>query len=62
VTAAFEEGDSAEVDFEAAQVRNRRTGQACRGTPGPRMLLDILTAGGIIARLQPENLLLEETR
>jgi 3-isopropylmalate/(R)-2-methylmalate dehydratase small subunit len=57
VRAAFEEGDEAEVDFEAAVVTNLRTGQRLAGAPWPEMLLKSMRAGGLIERLEAEGLI-----
>jgi hypothetical protein len=62
VTAAFDEADTSEVDFEPARLRTPRTGRVLHGTPWPSMLLEILTAGGTVAGLEAETLSLEETR
>lgn len=57
VAAAFVEGDTAEVNFTAATVRNLRTGQTLQGAVWPSMLMNILQAGGIIRSLEREGLL-----
>jgi 3-isopropylmalate/(R)-2-methylmalate dehydratase small subunit len=57
VRAAFEEGDEAEVDFDAATVTNLRTGRRLVGTPWPDMLLKSLRAGGLIERLEADGLI-----
>lgn len=57
VAGAFAEGDEAEVDFEAATVRNLGTGAALSGRPWPPALLQILQAGGVLALLEQEGLL-----
>jgi 3-isopropylmalate/(R)-2-methylmalate dehydratase small subunit len=54
---AFEEGDVAEVEFEAALVRNTRTGAELRGSPWPDMALRVLAAGGLIQQLDSAGLL-----
>lgn len=58
IRAAFQEGDAAEVDFEAATVRHTRTGQQLQGEVWPPMLLDILRAGGVYPLLEAEGLIL----
>ncbi len=58
VHAAFEEGDIAEVDFEAFTVRNARSKKVLKGRPFPQNLRDILAAGGIIPMLDAQGLLL----
>lgn len=54
---AFEEGDTAEVDFEEAIVRNARTGAVLHGSPWPAMALRILEAGGLIEQLEADGAL-----
>jgi hypothetical protein len=44
VRAAFEEGDEAEVDFDAATVTNLRSGTRLVGAPWPDMLMKSLRA------------------
>jgi 3-isopropylmalate/(R)-2-methylmalate dehydratase small subunit len=56
VRAAFEEGDEAEVDFDAATVTNLRSGTRLVGAPWPDMLMKSLRAGGLIERLEAEGL------
>jgi 3-isopropylmalate/(R)-2-methylmalate dehydratase small subunit len=57
VRAAFADGDIARVDLAAGRVENTRTGEVLT-TPGlPPMLLSILDAGGILARLTQEGYL-----
>jgi 3-isopropylmalate/(R)-2-methylmalate dehydratase small subunit len=55
---AFEEGDVAEVDFEAFTVRNARSGKVLKGQPFPKSLRDIIVAGGVIPMLDSQGLLL----
>lgn len=57
VQAVFEEGDIAEVNFTTGEVTNQRTGAVARGQPLPRMLMDIVDAGGIEALLRKEGYL-----
>ena len=54
---AFEEGDMAEVDFDACTVRNltRNTSLTAVGLPPP--LLDLLKAGGLYPLLEREGLI-----
>ena len=54
---AFEEGDVAEVEFEAAVVRNARTGALLYGSPWPDMAVQVLEAGGLIEQLDSAGLL-----
>jgi 3-isopropylmalate/(R)-2-methylmalate dehydratase small subunit len=60
VRAAFEEGDEAEVDFDAATVTNVRTGTTLTGSPWPEFALKALRAGGLINKLEAEGLLYPE--
>ena len=53
----FSEGDIAEVDFNAANVRNATTGSALKGAQLPSKLLDLLKAGGIYPLLEKEGLI-----
>ena len=54
---AFEEGDIAEVEFEAARVRNVTRGTALAAKALPESLLKIVTAGGVYALLEKEGLI-----
>ncbi len=56
VVAAFDEGDEADVDFEAAVVVNRRTGARLQGKRWPQQLLAIHRAGGLLPLLEAEHL------
>jgi 3-isopropylmalate/(R)-2-methylmalate dehydratase small subunit len=47
VSTLFEEGEIAEVDFDASTVTNATTAGSLRGKPVPPQLLDIVKAGGI---------------
>jgi 3-isopropylmalate/(R)-2-methylmalate dehydratase small subunit len=60
VVAAFAEGDEAEIAFESGSIRNRSRGTELRGEPWPPMLLDVLSAGGLIPLLEKRGLLLAE--
>lgn len=55
--AAFAEGDSAEVDLEAAVVRNPSIGIALKARPLPEDLLKLMTGGGILPQLEAQGLL-----
>ena len=57
VTAAFEEGDIAHVDFPRATVRNERSGDTLRAKGLPPKLLDLLEAGGIYALLEKQGII-----
>jgi 3-isopropylmalate/(R)-2-methylmalate dehydratase small subunit len=57
VRKTFEEGDEAEVDFEAGTTRNRRTGIELRGPRWPDAALRVIYAGGLVAQLDAEGLL-----
>jgi 3-isopropylmalate/(R)-2-methylmalate dehydratase small subunit len=52
---AFEEGDVAEVDFDAATVRNVMRGKSFAAVALPPKLLDLLKAGGIFALLEKDG-------
>ncbi|PCN50228.1 3-isopropylmalate dehydratase small subunit [Candidatus Geothermarchaeota archaeon ex4572_27] len=47
-TRIFNEGDEAEVDLEQGVVRNLTTGAVVELKPMPPMLLEILSAGGLV--------------
>lgn len=57
VSAAFEEGDVAEVSFEDATVTNTRTGQTLNGLAVPAALLSLMRTGGIFPLLESEGLI-----
>jgi len=54
---AFNEGDVAEVDFDAATVRNATSGKTLPAVALPPKLLDLLKAGGIYPLLEKEGLI-----
>ena len=54
---AFEEGEIAEVDFDAATVRNVTRGHALQAVALPPKLLGLLKAGGIYALLEQEGMI-----
>jgi len=54
---AFEEGETAEVDFEEAVVRNVTRGTTLNGRKTPPRLLELLKAGGIYPLLEKEGLI-----
>jgi 3-isopropylmalate/(R)-2-methylmalate dehydratase small subunit len=57
VTAAFEEGDTAELSIESWQVRNPRTGATLAVMPVPEMLLSVMQDGGILPLLEKRGLI-----
>jgi 3-isopropylmalate/(R)-2-methylmalate dehydratase small subunit len=57
ITDAFEEGDTAEINFVTGEVKNQRTGQVIQAQPLPPMLMDIIDAGGIEPLLRKEGYL-----
>lgn len=57
VDAAFEEGETAEVDFEASVVRNVTRGGTLQGRPIPAKLMELVKAGGIYPLLEAEGLI-----
>ena len=57
VSGAFEEGDTAQVDFAGATVRNLKSGKALNARGLPPKLLDLLEAGGIYALLEKQGII-----
>jgi 3-isopropylmalate/(R)-2-methylmalate dehydratase small subunit len=57
VSKMFKEGDRAEVDFRAGQVKNLETGETRNAKPLPQALLDIVESGGLIPLLKREGYL-----
>jgi len=57
VSAAFEEGDTVELDIDAWSVRNPRTGQTLTVSPVPQQLLVMMLGGGIYPVLEREGLI-----
>jgi 3-isopropylmalate/(R)-2-methylmalate dehydratase small subunit len=55
--AAFEEGDSAELDLEGWSVRNARSGAALKPLPIPERLLSLMRSGGIFPLMEKEGLI-----
>lgn len=58
VTAAFEEGDTAEVDWHSGRVENLTKGTTIGGQPVPEVLRNIVEAGGVEEMLRSEGYLL----
>jgi len=56
-SAAFAEGDIAEVSLETAAVRNPKTGAALQGVALPAELLSLMRGGGIFPLLEAEGLI-----
>jgi 3-isopropylmalate/(R)-2-methylmalate dehydratase small subunit len=54
---AFEESEIAEVDFDAAAVRNVTRGTTLNGRRTPPNLLELVKAGGIYPLLEKEGLI-----
>ena len=54
---AFEEGDVAEVDFDAATVKNITHGAVLEAVALPPKLLGLLKAGGIYSLLEKEGMI-----
>jgi 3-isopropylmalate/(R)-2-methylmalate dehydratase small subunit len=50
-SAAVREGDTIRVDVRAGTLTNVATGESLEGTPVPELLLEIIAAGGLLARL-----------
>ncbi len=55
IEALFEEGETAEVDFDSGGVRNLTTGKTMTGKTIPAQLLKIVAAGGIFPLLEQEG-------
>ena len=53
----FEEGDEAEVELRAGQVRNLKTGETKTVRPLPHALINIVESGGLIPLLKREGYL-----
>jgi 3-isopropylmalate/(R)-2-methylmalate dehydratase small subunit len=54
---AFEEGDTAEVDFDSSTVKNVTRNKSLTGRTIPPKLLDLVKAGGIYPLLEKEGLI-----
>jgi 3-isopropylmalate/(R)-2-methylmalate dehydratase small subunit len=57
VEALFEEGETAEVDFDTGLVRNLTTGKSLQGRTTPPQLQRIVNAGGIFPLLEQEGMI-----
>ncbi len=57
ISAAFTEGEIAEVEFETAQVRNVARGSLLAGKPLPPQLMALVQAGGVYQLLEREGLI-----
>ena len=57
VSAAFAEGDVAEVSFDDFAVVNVRTGERLTANPVPPQLLATMSAGGVFPVLEAEGLI-----
>jgi 3-isopropylmalate/(R)-2-methylmalate dehydratase small subunit len=57
VSAAFAEGQTAEITLEDFTVRNRETGQVLKALPVPQMLLDMMLGGGVYPHLERQGLI-----
>lgn len=55
VSAAFEEGDVARIDFMSGKVENVTRGKTLQGKPLERLLAEIVMAGGVIPMLVQEG-------
>jgi 3-isopropylmalate/(R)-2-methylmalate dehydratase small subunit len=55
--AAFEEGDTAELDVPAWSVRNARSGAVVKPLPIPERLLSLMLGGGIFPLMEKEGLI-----
>lgn len=56
VSSAFDEGDTAEISFDAFTVTNQRTGKTLAAAAIPDALLDTMRAGGVFPVLEAEGL------
>ena len=54
---AFNEGETAEVEFDTGAVRNATRGTTLKGRPMPPRLLELVKAGGIYPLLEKEGLI-----
>ncbi len=57
ISAAFSEGEIAEVDFGTATVRNHARGTVLQGKSLPPSLMALVRAGGVYALLEQEGLI-----
>ena len=57
ISAAFQEGQLAEISLEDASVRNAATGETLQGTAIPEALLKLMQGGGIFPLLESEGLI-----
>jgi len=57
VSKMFEEGDTAEVDFQSGQVKNLRTCETKNTRPLPQTLITIVESGGLLPLLKREGYL-----
>lgn len=57
ISAAFSEGEIAEVEFEAATVRNTARSTSLSGKPLPPSLMALVQAGGVYQLLEQEGLI-----
>ena len=55
--AAFDEGDTAELDLDAWTVRNARSGAVLKPLPMPERLLSLMKSGGIFPLMEKEGLI-----
>ncbi len=56
-SAAFAEGDTAELDLDAWTVRNPRSGTVLKPLPIPERLLSLMKSGGIFPLMEKEGLI-----
>ncbi|MFJ4657354.1 3-isopropylmalate dehydratase [Nocardia sp. NPDC088792] len=61
-TTLFTDGDTATFDLATGTYRNETTGTSGRTAPLPDLILEILTSGGILARLATQGFLPPEMR
>jgi 3-isopropylmalate/(R)-2-methylmalate dehydratase small subunit len=57
VSAAFEEGDGAELSLQSWTARNARTGATIKLTPVHEMLLSLMLGGGVVPLMEKQGLI-----
>ena len=57
ITELFNDGDRGSFDISTGEYSNETTGSSGKGQPLPQVILDILSSGGILARLAEQGYL-----
>jgi 3-isopropylmalate/(R)-2-methylmalate dehydratase small subunit len=57
---AFDEGDTAEIEWTTGEVKNLTKGTTLSGSPIPKQLQEIITGGGVEAVLRAQGFLAEK--